>query len=200
MRSPRSRAGRTTAARSSRCRRSTPNRRTAAAVMKSNLGMYRVQLGGGRYESGREAGLHYQIHRGIGVHHAMAVARDEPLKVSIFVGGPPAHTLAAVMPLPEGLTELLFAGMLNGRRFRLAHRDGYGISTEADVVITGTIDPAARNRKARSAITSATTASPTQFPVIDDSTSRLPSKGRGVAFHGRRSASPGRHDVRQADP
>ena len=25
------------------------------------------------------------------------------VKVSIFVGGPPAHTLAAVMPLPEGL-------------------------------------------------------------------------------------------------
>ena len=109
-------------------------------VMKSNLGMYRIQLAGNRYGE-NEIGLHYQIHRGIGVHHAAAVRRGEPLRVSIFVGGPPAHTLAAVMPLPEGLTELLFAGMLNRRRFRLARRDGFAIAAEADFVITGRIDP-----------------------------------------------------------
>ncbi len=109
-------------------------------VMKSNLGMYRVQLAGNRY-GGNLIGLHYQIHRGIGVHHAAAVRRGEPLRVSIFVGGPPAHTLAAVMPLPEGLSELLFAGMLNRRRFRIARRGGFAISAEADFVITGRIDP-----------------------------------------------------------
>ncbi len=110
-------------------------------LMNSNLGMYRVQLTGGQYRTGRQVGLHYQIHRGIGVHHTAAVQRGESLKVSIFVGGPPAHTLAAVMPLPEGLSELLFGGMLNGRRFRIARRDGYAVSTDADFVITGTIDP-----------------------------------------------------------
>jgi 4-hydroxy-3-polyprenylbenzoate decarboxylase len=72
-------------------------------LAKSNLGMYRVQLGGNEYEPDREAGLHYQIHRGIGVHHATAIRRNEPLRVNVFVGGPPAMTLAAVMPLPEGL-------------------------------------------------------------------------------------------------
>ncbi|MGH9320241.1 MAG: UbiD family decarboxylase [Vicinamibacteria bacterium] len=110
-------------------------------VMQSNLGMYRIQLAGNRYEPGREVGLHYQIQRGIGVHHAAAVRRGEPLRISIFVGGPPAHTLSAVMPLPEGLSELLFAGMLNRRRFRLARRDGYAISVDADFVITGMMDP-----------------------------------------------------------
>ena len=110
-------------------------------VMQSNLGMYRAQLSGNDYLPGVEIGLHYQIHRGIGVHHAAAIRRGKKLKVSIFIGGPPAHTLAAVMPLPEGLSELLFAGMLNGRRFRLARRNGYQISSEADFVITGTIDP-----------------------------------------------------------
>jgi 4-hydroxy-3-polyprenylbenzoate decarboxylase len=109
-------------------------------VMQSNLGMYRIQLAGNRY--GRnEVGLHYQIHRGIGVHHAAAVRRGQPLPVSIFVGGPPAHTLAAVMPLPEGLSELLFAGMLNRRRFRIARRGGFAISADADFVITGRVDP-----------------------------------------------------------
>ncbi len=103
--------------------------------MKSNLGMYRVQLSGGAYEADREIGLHYQIHRGIGVHHATALRRGEPLRVKIFVGGPPAMTLAAVMPLPEGLTELMFAGALGGRRVRLAD----GVAVDADFCLAGEI-------------------------------------------------------------
>lgn len=112
-------------------------------AMASNVGMYRVQLSGNDYRPDAEVGLHYQIHRGIGVHHTAAAQRGERLPVAIFVGGPPAHTFAAVMPLPEGLSELVFAGMLAGRRFRWAERDGQLISTDADFVITGTIDPSA---------------------------------------------------------
>src|SRR5437773_7337362 len=71
----------------------------------SNLGMYRVQISGNQYDD-RRVGLHYQIHRGIGVHHAAALRRGVPFRVSIWIGGPPAMTLAAVMPLPAGLPEL----------------------------------------------------------------------------------------------
>lgn len=39
-------------------------------TLRSNLGMYRVQLAGNEYEHDREIGLHYQLHRGIGVHHS----------------------------------------------------------------------------------------------------------------------------------
>ena len=84
--------------------------------VRSNLGMYRVQISGGRYEPNREAGMHYQLHRGIAVHHAAAIKRGAPLPVNVFVGGPPAMTLAAVMPLPEGMSELALAGLLNRRR------------------------------------------------------------------------------------
>ena len=109
-------------------------------ILHANLGMYRIQLSGNEYEPDREVGLHYQIHRGIGVHQARAIERGEPLKVSIFVGGPPAHTFAAVMPLPEGLSELTFAGALAGRRFRYFYDDeGFCISADADFVITGTV-------------------------------------------------------------
>ncbi|NOX54211.1 MAG: UbiD family decarboxylase [Planctomycetes bacterium] len=108
----------------------------------SNLGMYRVQISGGRYQPNREVGLHYQIHRGIGVHHATAIERGEPLRVNIFVGGPPAMTLAAVMPLPEGMPELFFAGALAGHRIPMICRAGeLPISAQADFCITGTIDP-----------------------------------------------------------
>ncbi len=110
-------------------------------ILHSNVGMYRIQLGGNDYVPDAEVGLHYQIHRGIGVHHTAALARGEPLRVSVFVGGPPAHTVAAVMPLPEGLSELTFAGMLAARRFRWTRRGGHVISTDADFVLTGTVVP-----------------------------------------------------------
>lgn len=110
-------------------------------VMNSNLGMYRAQLNGNDYALNQEIGLHYQIHRGIGVHQEKAIKQGQPLKVSIFVGGPPSHTLSAVMPLPEGMSELTFAGLLAGRRFRYSYIDGYCISNDADFVITGELHP-----------------------------------------------------------
>ncbi len=110
-------------------------------VMNSNLGMYRIQLGGNDYVQNKEVGLHYQLHRGIGVHQSKSNAKGQPLKVSIFVGGPPSHSLAAVMPLPEGLSELTFAGAMGGRRFRYTYVDGYCISSDADFVITGEVYP-----------------------------------------------------------
>lgn len=110
-------------------------------VRHSNLGMYRVQLNGNDYVQDQEIGLHYQLHRGIGVHQSRSNRKNQALKVSVFVGGPPSHTLAAVMPLPEGLSELMFAGTLGGRRFRYAYHRGYGISLDADFVICGEVQP-----------------------------------------------------------
>jgi len=108
----------------------------------SNLGMYRVQLSGNNYRPDAEVGLHYQIHRGIGVHHAKALRRGVPFRVNVFVGGPPALTLAAVMPLPEGLPELAFAGALGGRRVDLVQMaDALPVVAEADFCIVGTVDP-----------------------------------------------------------
>ena len=112
----------------------------------SNLGMYRIQLSGGQYQPNHEVGLHYQIQRGIGVHHAAAIRRGEILRVNIFVGGPPAMTLAAVMPLPEGMSELAFAGALGGRRVRLAEQKGWPlpVHADADFCMLAEVDPDAR--------------------------------------------------------
>ena len=112
----------------------------------SNLGMYRIQLSGGQYEPNREVGLHYQIHRGIGVHHEAAIGRGEILRVNVYVGGPPSMTLAAVMPLPEGMSELAFAGALGGRRVRLAEQQGWPlpVHADADFCLLAEVDPKIR--------------------------------------------------------
>jgi len=108
--------------------------------MHSNLGMYRIQLSGNQYKMNEEVGLHYQLHRGIGVHHEMYNKSAEPFKTSVFVGGLPSHAFSAIMPMPEGISELTFAGMLSGKRFRYQFDEhGYFISSDADFVITGTI-------------------------------------------------------------
>ncbi len=108
-------------------------------ILKSNVGMYRVQMSGNDYVPNHEVGLHYQIHRGIGIHHTQAIEAGKELKVSIFIGGPPAHTISAMMPLPENMSELTFAGMLAARRFRYTIIDNWVISADADFCILGTI-------------------------------------------------------------
>lgn len=109
-------------------------------LLQSNLGMYRIQLGGNDYLPDQEIGLHYQLHRGIGIHHKMYLESDEPFRVSVFIGGPPSHALSAIFPLPEGMSELTFAGLLNRKRFSWFLQEGYVLSDQADFVITGTID------------------------------------------------------------
>jgi len=82
------------------------------------------------------------------VHHAAAIARGERLKVNVFVGGPPAMTVAAVMPLPEGLPEIAFAGALNRRAIRMARRPGeLAVHADADFCIRGSIGPAETKRE-----------------------------------------------------
>lgn len=111
-------------------------------LMKSNLGMYRIQFSGNEYESDGELGLHYQLHRSIGVHQAEARKLGQPFRVNTFVGGHPAMTLAAVMPLPEGMSELTFAGALAGERIKMVRRsDGLPVYGDADFAICGTVIP-----------------------------------------------------------
>jgi 4-hydroxy-3-polyprenylbenzoate decarboxylase len=159
-----------------------------SGLARSNLGMYRVQLAGNRYEQNREVGLHYQIHRGIGVHHAAAIERGEALRVNVFVGGPPALTVAAVMPLPEGLPELAFAGALGGRRVAMVAPEGcLPMPAEADFVICGSIDPRQRKPEGPFGDHLGYYSLQHDFPVL-------------LAVYVRGTATAGRHDVRCLDP
>jgi 4-hydroxy-3-polyprenylbenzoate decarboxylase len=107
--------------------------------LKSNLGMYRIQLSGNEFIQEKEVGLHYQIHRGIGVHQKLHKERSKPFRVAIFIGGPPAMSFSAVMPLPEGMPEVAFSGLLAGRSFRYTHYKEWTVSADADFCIIGTI-------------------------------------------------------------
>ncbi len=79
-----------------------------------NLGMYRLQV-----HDRRTTGMHWQIGKGGGFHHAVAEARGRALPVTAFLGGPPALMLAAIAPLPENVPELVLASLIAGERLRL---------------------------------------------------------------------------------
>ncbi|MFN7844801.1 MAG: UbiD family decarboxylase [Pirellula sp.] len=114
---------------------------TETSLMKANLGMYRIQLSGNEFQPDEQVGLHYQLHRGIGVHHQACLNANKPLHVAISVGGSPAMTLSAVMPMPEGLSELTFAGAMAGHRIpMIVGNDHAPLYADADFVIHGTID------------------------------------------------------------
>ena len=116
-----------------------PDQQRLSAI---NLGMYRIQMAGNDYVPDQECGLHYQLHRGIGVHHARAIELGVPFHVNVTVGGTPAMTVAAVMPLPEGMSELGFAGALAGGRIPVLCGQGHApIYADADFLIQGTVDP-----------------------------------------------------------
>ncbi|MED4608942.1 UbiD family decarboxylase domain-containing protein, partial [Paenibacillus validus] len=63
-----------------------------------NLGMYRMQV----YDP-QTTGMHWQIHKGGGFHYHEAELRNEPLPVTVLLGGPPALIASAIAPVPEHL-------------------------------------------------------------------------------------------------
>lgn len=103
-----------------------------------NVGVYRMQI------IGRDrAILRWLAHRGGARHHHQWKARGEPMPVAVAIGADPATILSAVLPLPETLSEIRFAGLIGGRRPRLAPCVSVPLTVPADaeIIIEGEILP-----------------------------------------------------------
>ncbi len=109
---------------------------------RPNLGMYRNQI----YDDAT-AGMHFQIHRGIGFHYHEAERLAKPLPANLFLGGPPALMLSAIAPLPENVSELMLASLLQGNRLTLIRNSRISVLplvAEADFALIGRIPPKVR--------------------------------------------------------
>jgi 3-polyprenyl-4-hydroxybenzoate decarboxylase len=105
-----------------------------------NLGVYRMQI-----HDSRTSGMHWQIGKGGGYHYAIAEAAGRSLPVTVFLGGPPALTLAAVAPLPENVPELLLASLIAGGRLPLVHGQGaHPLVGNAEFALMGEVLPGIR--------------------------------------------------------
>jgi len=102
-----------------------------------NLGMYRMQI-----HDSRTTGMHWQIGKGGGFHHAAAEARHIPLPVTVFLGGPPALMLAAIAPLPENVPELMLASLIAGERLATCPGPGpHPLVAGAELALVGQVPP-----------------------------------------------------------
>jgi UbiD family decarboxylase len=101
-----------------------------------NLGIYRMQ----RYDDA-STGMHWQIEKGGGFHFRKACERGQPLHVSVFLGGPPALTIAAIAPLPEGIDERMLAALMMGCPLEMIHRKPtcHLIPATAEFVLEGKV-------------------------------------------------------------
>jgi 4-hydroxy-3-polyprenylbenzoate decarboxylase len=109
-----------------------------------NVGIYRMHV----YDA-QETGMHFQIGKGGGYHHFEAEEEKKSLPVAVALGGDPLLMLAAMMPLPEGLPETAFVGLLRGRGVELSRGVTVDLAVPrgAEFVIEGTVAAGERRRE-----------------------------------------------------
>lgn len=78
---------------------------------RRNFGLYRLQVFGPA-----ENGMHWQSLKGGRGHHFEAERLGRKLPTAVVLGGDPLTMLSAILPLPEDVDELAFAGFLRGAR------------------------------------------------------------------------------------
>ncbi len=105
---------------------------------RPNCGMYRVAL-----VDARRAGIHWYAGRGGERHYRAYQARRERMPVAVAVGGPPALVFAAMLPLPDPLDEMHFAGFLRGTPVEMARcrTSELLVPARAELVIEGYLEP-----------------------------------------------------------
>jgi 4-hydroxy-3-polyprenylbenzoate decarboxylase len=109
-----------------------------------NIGLYRMQV----YDR-RTTGMHWQRHKGGAQHHRVAERLGKRLEVAVALGADPVLTYAATAPMPEGLDELMLAGVLGKRRVELVkcRTIDLEVPANAQIVLEGYVDPGERRRE-----------------------------------------------------
>src|SRR5262249_44822320 len=77
---------------------------------RRNLGLYRLQV-----FSSTETGMHWQSMKGGRGHYWEAEGMGRDLDAAVILGADPILMMAAVLPLPEDVDEIGFAGFLRGK-------------------------------------------------------------------------------------
>ncbi len=106
------------------------------AISRYNVGVYRMQL-----LARDRAIMRWLPHRGGAAHHRMWSGRKADMPVAVVIGADPATMLSAVLPLPEGTSELTFSGVLRGTRPRVAQcvTQPLLVPADAEIVLEGRV-------------------------------------------------------------
>lgn len=100
-----------------------------------NAGMYRMQV----FDS-KTTGMHWQIHKHGAMHlKKLAKKGDDKLEVAVAIGVDPAILYAATAPLPENISEFMFAGFIRKERVKMVDCETVDLQVPAtaEIVLEG---------------------------------------------------------------
>jgi 4-hydroxy-3-polyprenylbenzoate decarboxylase len=129
----------------------------------SHTGIYRLQQYGPD-----TLGMHFQIHR-VGAHNFRKwAARGEKMPVAAVLGADPATIFAALAPVPEGISNFVFAGFLRGEPLELvrARTVDLEVPAQAEIVLEGYVDPLERKVEGPFGDHTGYYSAPEPFPVF----------------------------------
>lgn len=128
-----------------------------------NIGTYRMQV----YDR-RTTGMHWQRHKGGAQHYRVAERLGRRLDVAVALGADPVLQYAATAPMPEGLDELLLAGVLGKRRVELVkcRTVDLEVPATAQIVLEGYVEPGERRREGPFGDHTGLYSLPDDFPVF----------------------------------
>ncbi len=100
-----------------------------------NAGMYRMQV----FDE-KTTGMHWQIHKHGALHYRkLKEAGIDRLEVAVAIGVDPATLYASTAPLPEGLSEFMFAGFIRKERVKVVDCETVDLQVpaNAEIVLEG---------------------------------------------------------------
>src|SRR5262249_48938902 len=103
---------------------------------RRNLGLYRLQV------FGKDAtGMHWQSMKGGRGHYWEAEQHGKDLEAAVIIGSDPILMMAAILPLPEDVDEIGFAGLLRGKGTPMAHAKTLNmlVPANAEFVLEGVV-------------------------------------------------------------
>ncbi len=129
----------------------------------AHTGIYRLQQYGPD-----TLGFHVQRHR-IGAHNLEKwAARGERMPVAIALGADPATLLSGLAPIPEGISNFVFAGFLRGSPVEMvrARSVDLEVPAQSEIVLEGYVDPAERRIEGPFGDHTGYYSAPEPFPVL----------------------------------
>lgn len=106
---------------------------------KRNCGMYRMQV----YDE-RTTGMHWQTHKQGAEHYRrlQAEGKQARMEVAVAIGADPTVMLAAILPLPPDIDEMMFAGFLRRDSVEMVKCKTVDLEVpaHAEIVLEGYVD------------------------------------------------------------
>ncbi len=128
-----------------------------------HAGIYRLQQYGPS-----TLGLHAQIHRVGANNYRKWAARGERMPVAAVIGAEPATVFSGLAPVPEGISNFAFAGLLRSAPVELvrARSVELEVPASAEIVLEGYVDPEERAVEGPFGDHTGYYSAPEPFPVL----------------------------------